>query len=313
MPAEVIAQTGPGATVAPTPKAAPVVAAPVSAAAPMKSPEVMAIEKQLADERRVREVMLAKQKAHLEGTAKKEREGLGPKLARLAEFEKDEQRAKLDPTGYLEKKYGKDWYEVVLAAKLNGGAPTADTVAVKLAEMEEKFESKLKTRDEEARAAAAERQKAIDTQTRREHDAKAGAFFSSVAAEYPSIAGLGTAEEVGKELSRRREVHYEATTKRDESGALIAHGEMLPLQKICELWEGSIVKMAERVAAHAKYAEKFAPKSAVVAPKDVGQPQRRTLSNDLTGSTPARSAPANDIERRERANAAYEAKSKRPL
>jgi hypothetical protein len=310
MPAEIIAQTGPGA-VAPavTPKAAPVVAPP-AAAAPTKSPELLAMEKQLSDERRMREVALQKQKTRLEEGAKKEREGLGPKLARLAEYEKDEQRAKLDPSGYLEKKYGKDWYDVVINAKLNGGAPSADVVALKLTEMEEKFEAKLSKRDEEAKAAQAEAVKTQVAEARREQVAFAAEFWASASKEFPLVDGLGTPEQVAAEIARRREAHYDATKKTDADGRFVAHGQILPLQKIAEMWEGQLVSLAQRAAGHAKYAGKFAA-PAVVAPKHVDQ-QRRTLSNDLTGSTP-RSAPVSDSEKRARAIAAYEARSKPPV
>lgn len=313
MPAEVIAQTGPGAvTPTATPKAtpspAPAPAAPV--AAPAKSPEVAALEAKLAESEKRARIMLQRQSEKLTNEAKKEREGLGSKLGRLTELEKREQRAKLDPSGYLADVYGKDWYDIVINAKLNNGAPTADAVALKLAEVEEKFESKLKARDEAQTKALAEREAASVAESRREQLAVASEFWTNGSKDYPLVEGLGAPEQVAAEIARRREAHYEATMKRDESGRFLAHGQIIPLQKVAELWEAELVKLAERAAGHEKYAGKLAPKPAVAAPKDVGQPQRRTLSNDLTGSTQTRSAPANDSERRARAIAAYEAKSK---
>lgn len=306
MPGEVIAQSGPGAVV--TPKAAPAAAAVVPAAAPAKSPEVVAMEAKLAETERKHRIMLQRQSEKLTGEAKKEREGLGPKLARLAEFEKQEAAAKINKSAYAKAKWGDDWYEQLTNEKINGGAPTADVVASEMAKMEEKFEARLRERDEQAEKARADAELQSVAQSRREQESLASEFWGSVSKDFPLVEGLGTPEEVSKELARRREQHYDSTSKRDESGRLIVHGQILPLQKVVELWEGQLVKLAERAAGHEKYAEKFRPKPAVAAPKDVGQ--RRTLSNDLTGSTPARSAPANDVERRARAIAAFEATRK---
>lgn len=315
MPAEVVTLSGPGAVAksaqATTPAAAPATPAAPAPSAPAKSPEVAALEAKIAESERRARIMLQRQSDKLTGEAKKEREGLGAKLGRLTELEKREQRAKLDPSGYLADVYGKDWYDIVINAKINNGAPTSDAVALKLAEMEEKFESKLKERDEQQTKAQQEAQAASVEESRREQKQMASEFWATAGKDFPLVDGLGTPEQVAGEIARRREAHYNATMKQDENGRLVAHGQILPLQKVAELWEAELVKLAERAAGHEKYAGKFAPK--VAAPKDVGQPQRRTLSNDLTGSTPARSAPANDIERRERANAAYEARSKRPL
>lgn len=304
MPSEVISQSGPGATQTQAPVPAPT---PV---APQKSAELLAAEKNLSDERRIREVMLAKQKAHLEGAAKKEREGLGSKMSRLTELEKMHAQAKLNPEAFLKGVYGDDWYDRVVQTKLNGGVPTADVLASEVARLEEKFEARLKSRDEELAKSQVESSRAAVEQSRREQVSLAGEFWTSSEAEYPLVAGLGTAEQIAPELARRRESHYDSTSKRDENGRLIAHGQVIPLQKVAELWEAQLVQLAERAAGHQKYADKFAPKSVVAAPKHVDQQQRRTLTNDLTGSTPARSAPATDIERRQRAIAAYEAKSK---
>jgi hypothetical protein len=285
-------------------------AAPSSPVAPQKSPEVVAIEKQLSDERRIREVMLAKQKAHLEGAAKKEREGLGSKMSRLTELEKMHAQAKLNPEAFLKGVYGDDWYDRVVQTKLNGGVPTADVLASEVSRLEEKFEAKLKARDEEHAKSQQESTRAAVEQSRREQVSLAGEFWTSASKDFPMVDSLGTADQVAAEIARRREAHYDATSKRDEEGRLIAHGQVLGLQKVAELWEAQLVGLAERAAGHEKYAGKFVKQPAVAAPKHVDQQQRRTLTNDLTGSTPARSAPANDIERRQRAIAAYEAKSK---
>ncbi len=309
MPAEVIAQTGPGAV---APKAITPAAAPVAPSAPptAKPPEVVALEAKIAESERRARIMLQRQADKLTGEAKKEREGLSAKLGRLTELEKERATAKLNKSAYLKSLYGDDWYEQVMAEKANGGAPAADVVASELARLREEFDAKLAKRDEDAKKHSETQRNQGVEQARRQLTGDAAQLWQAKASEFPLVDGLGTPEQIASELASRVEKHYLRTTKRDDEGRILSDGEIVPLQKMAELWEAELVRLAERAAGHSKYAEKFAPKPAVVAPKDVGQPQRRTLSNDLTGSTPARSAPASEAERRARAIAAYEAKGR---
>ncbi len=315
MAIEVIAKSGPGAVAPVAPKTvAPVTPAAPSAPPASKSPEVAALETKLADERRIRDVMLQKQKGVLSAEAKKERDGFGAKLTRLGELEKMHAQAKLNPEAFLKGVYGEGWYDAVVSAKLNNGVPTADVLASEIAKVEEKFEAKFKAREEElakqtAAQSAAQREAELN-QARRQLTAEAAQVWKAKADEYPLVAGLGTPEAIAAELARRAEAHYNRTTKKDETGSILVDGEVPSLQKLAESWEGELVALAERAAAHAKYAGKFALKSAAPVSPNVVQQPRRTLSNDLTGRTPARSAPANDSEKRERAIAAFEARSK---
>lgn len=309
MPAEVIAQSGPGAsrangsngaaqapvvTIKPT---VPVAPAPVVPAEPQ---EVAALRLEVARTKKASDALAMKQqRAHAE-----EKKTFGEKLSRLSELEKQDAQFKLNKTAYLEAKLGKDWYDQIVAEKINGGAPTADIVASELAKMEEKFEAKLAAKDAEQRKAQDAAQAQAVTQAERQLAAEGGQFFKSKSADFPLVADLGTPEQVGAELARRLKTHFHATTQRDESGQILMDGEILSLQKIAESWEGSLVALAKKAAAHAKYAEQFKPNA---APKSAAQPvERRTLSNDLTGSTPSREPPRSDAERRERALNAWQ-------
>lgn len=308
MPAEVIAQVGPGAV---TPKAvAPAAPAPPAAppsAPPAKSPEVVAFEKQLADERKVRDVMMAKQKAALEGGMKKEREGLGQKMNRLGELEKMHAQAKLNPEAFLKGVYGDDWYDRVIAAKLNGGVPTAGVLADEIAKVEERVEAKWKARDEEAKQAADAQRQQSQANARRELQSEAAQFWKASATDFPVLEGLGDAGRVSALLAERIESHYHSTVERDEAGQLVRNGQILSMKQAAEALETQILGLAEKAVAAPKYADRFKPKVAVApAVRPHAEQPRRTLSNDLTGSTPARSAPANESEKRARAIAAFE-------
>ncbi len=313
MPAEVIAQTGPGATAPVTPKPAapavpPAAAAPAPSAPPPKPPD-----EKVADERRVREVMLARQKAQLEGAAKKEREGFGQKLTRLGELEKERAQAKLNPEAFLKSVYGDGWHEHLMAVKLNGGVPTADVLADEIARVEERVEAKWKARDEEARKAAESQRVQSVEGARRQLHSEATQFWKTAANDFPVLEGLGDAGRVSALLAERIESHYNSTVERNEAGQLLRDGQVLSMKEAAAALEDQILGLAEKAVAAPKYAERFKPK--VVAPvapavRPHAEQPRRTLSNDLTGSTPARSAPANDSERRARAIAAYEATRK---
>jgi hypothetical protein len=186
-----------------------------------------------------------------------------------------------------------------VSARLNNGAPTAGAVKTEIDKLRDEFEARLKAKDEDLEKKTAAQQQQSVEQARRQVQAEAAGFWESTGKEFPLLEGLGTPAQIAAELARRVEAAYHATTKRDESGRILVGGEILPLQKVAELWEGELVAVAEKAAASEKYAGRFKP-------KDVGQPQGRTLSNDLTGTTPGqRQPPASDEERRARAVSAY--------
>lgn len=298
------------ATVTPT----PVEAKPSSTPAPAQgttssTPDPLASEREkLANERKMLEIRMQRnQKKYAEDFKAKEA-ALAEKEAKLAAFEKEKAQAKLNKTAYLKSLYGDDWYDQIVSEKLNGGAPTASTVALEVDRLREEFDAKLKKelaqRDEKAKQAeSAQQQRALE-EARREVASDASRFWTAKQAEYPLMSGIGTPEQIAFELASRVEKHYLATIKRDEEGRVVADGEILPLQKVAELWEGALVKVVERAATSEKYAGKFQ--------KSAAQPQSRTLSNDLTGTTPGpRTPPATLDEKRERAYAAYAAAARK--
>ncbi len=299
MPADIVTPSAfsPAAAKTVTPAApvkapvAPVVATPP--ATPVESPEVLKLRADLIHAKRLNDAIAKKQR---DGFAK-EKEGFGPKLTRLGELEKLHAQAKLNPEAFLKGVYGDDWYDRVVQTKVNGGAPTAGVLADEIAKMEEKFEAKLKARDEES-AKQSEAQKAQGlVDARRQVANMAGQFWTAKGSEFPLIEALGTSEQIAQALADRVESHYLSTVKRDESGRIVVDGEVLPVQTIAAQWHSHLAK------AHEKYAEL---QKKVAPPSIHDQPSRSTLSNELTGTTPGPRQPATSIEeKRARAEAAY--------
>ena len=280
--------------------------APVKAAPPAEPPEVAKLKSDLAWAKRQADIIANKQKAQFA----KEKEGFGAKLSRLAELEKQEANFKLNKSSYLKAKLGDDWYDQIVNEKINGGAPTADIVQAELAKMREEFDAARKADKEAIEKERQEANSAALHDARRQVVAESSRFWTAKGSEYPLIDGLGTPQQIGGELAARIERAYMASIEKDENGRVVVDGTAPSVHKIAEDWEGELVKLAERAASHAKYAARFGK----VAPplKSEAQPQRRTLSNDLTTSTPGqRPPPANQDEKRARAEAAYLAARKK--
>lgn len=308
------AQTVTNATVVPRPLGKPSgTPAPVEAITTPTVDPLKVERERLADEKRILEVKMARlQRKHVEESKTKEKTW-GEKLSKLTEYEKRDAQAKINKTAYLESLYGKDWYDQIVAEKLNGGAPTADVVASEIAKLREEFEARLTAKDAERTKALEESAKQSASHARQQLRSDGMAFWKNSGKEFPALEGLGGEEEIGQMLAQRLEQHYNSTCKRDEDGRILADGEILSLKQVAEALEAQVLSLAEKAVHHAKYAERLGPKKAQPATPAVGGPsyaqssaQRRTLSNDMTASTTTtRAPPVSDEERRERAAAAY--------
>lgn len=254
-----------------------------------------------------------KERAHVQTLRKhaEEKKTLGEKLSRLAELEKREQSAKLNPVAFLKSIYGDGWYDIATKAKLDG-IPPADLVASELEKVKEEFHKELSTRDEQAAQARAE-------SARQALAADAHAFVAASGKEYPVFEGYQP-EAIAKLLAQRVESEYNLAYKRNEATG--APTTPISIKAAADLVESELVAIAERVAASEKYraklAEKFKPSAPAPAAPAAAKPQRpepqqrHTLSNDLTGTTPSKTAPLSDAERLERAITARDAARKRP-
>lgn len=243
-----------------------------------------------------------------------EKKTWGEKLSRLDSLEKMHREAKINPEGFLKSVYGDSWYDTVVAAKLNGGVPTADVLASEIARAKEEIRSEFTAKDAEREKASAEAARQAEADARQQLHSEMREFLKASGKDYPAFRAIGSEEHVATLLARRIESEYKRTERRDEtSGKLLMPGKILTTKEAADLLESDLLALAEETAAHEKYQPKLREKLQPKQPPPGGSSQRpdpqqrRTLSNDLTGSTPGRAPAMTDAERRERALAAINA------
>lgn len=300
MTVEVVTKSGPAATVKPTTPAAP-----VAPAAP--TPEALALKSErekFEHQKRVDEVKLKRLSQKVNSEREAEKKTWGEKLSQVERFEKLKANAKLNPEPYFREILGDAYYEKLTEMRISGGAPAADIVAAKVAELEEKFEGKLKGLDEErkkqeqAQRDEAKKREAGETDQRLR--AVMSQFWEANETEYPAIAAEGyTKQQISEALAKEVRRQFNASAEVDaETGEVLKEGVAPNLKALADKWEEGLVSRSKKVASLPKYAVPAGAKSEVQQP-------RRTLSNDLTGSTPGRQTPATtEAERMQRAIAA---------
>lgn len=257
-----------------------------------------------------------------------DRKTTGERLSKLSELEKRENQARLNPPEFLKSIYGDNWHEVVNESKING-VPPAQLLQAEMDKMREEFEAKLRARDEEGtKSLQAQQQKELD-QARSNIRIAAEEFYAASAAEYPILERIGDKTAVAQTLAQRIEKEFRSSIQYDEAGNLIRQGRVLTAKEAAELIEGEMLAVAEAAMKAEKYKSRFAPKPTdLTAEKkseslklkqqptsqqqSSGQQPRKSLSNEITGSTkdeaPTRLTPD---ERRRRALAAYAAERER--
>ena len=254
-----------------------------------------------------------------------DRKTTGERLSKLAELEKRESQARLNPPAFLRSIYGDNWHEVVNESKING-VPPADLIQSEMSRMRDEFEAKLKARDDESTSRLQAQQQQALEQARANIRMEAEEFYAASGAEYPILERLGGKEAVARAIAQRIEHEFHATAKRDEYMRIVKQGRVLTTKEAAELIEGEMLAVAEAAMKAEKYKSRFAPKPPDLTaekkseslklkqqptsqqPQSSGQQPRKSLSNDITGSTkddaPTRLTPE---ERRQRALAAFAA------
>jgi hypothetical protein len=250
-----------------------------------------------------------------------DRKATGERLSKLGELEKREQQAKLNPTAYLKSLYGDDWHQVVTDAKING-VPPAQLVEDALSKMREEFEAKLKARDDEgSKSLRAQQEQALE-QARASIRLEAEDFYEALGKDYPILERLGDKAAVARAIAQRIESEFHASAKRNEGGAVIRQGKVMTSKEAAEAIEGEMLAVAEAALKAEKYKARFAPKppdlsttkqAATVSStqqqsrqqQSNGQQPRKSLSNDITGST--KDETAHRLTPQERRQAALDA------
>ena len=298
--------------VVPTPKSVTPTPAPVATPpAPDSDAKYKALETDF--QRKSREAITERRKAATLAT-----EAAAAK-AELAAMKKAEEQLRLDPPGYLKAKLGDKWHESINEMVANGGAPTANIMQLELQKIREENDAKWKARDD-AEAAARESGKTQATeQARRSIFADAAAFYRATGKEFPILAELGSETAVARTIAQRIESEFHRTTELDADGNVLRGGKVLTPAEAAELIEADVLKWTRAAGSHEKYKAKLQPPpaSSTVVPskQQQGQQQpsqvRRSLTNNITGSTSPVTPPLSAKERRERVLAAYEAARKK--
>ena len=183
----------------------------------------------------------------------------------------------------------------------------AALVKQEMDKLREENDAKWKARDDaEATARETAKTEGVE-QARRSIFADAAAFYRAKTADYPLLAKLGSEPKVASVLAQRIEAEFHA------------QGKILTVIEAAELVEGEVLEWAREAGKHEKYKTKLQPvaPSSTVAPskQQQGQQQqsqvRRSLTNQITGSTAPVTPPLSAQARRERVLAAYEAARKK--
>jgi hypothetical protein len=207
--------------------------------------------------------------------------------AEFEEWKSARANSKRDPVSFLKKEYGDDWYDKMTELRLSGGKVTPELLGeamdAKIAALEKKHEEAGRKQLEEQKAQVLrESEQSFHAWKDEVHD-----FVRQQADAY--------------ELINHFEVHDRVTAK--------IQSEFAKTQKLITPKDAAdaIEKQLEEAAGKSKKLGK-APAAPVSADKRNDPLQRRTLSNDMTGSTPAaKPPPVDDAERRRRALAAMDA------
>lgn len=301
---------------APVVKPAPVATTVVAsdAAKTVETPEQKEAALKTAQEnferqKRVEEIKLKRLADKNKSDREAERKTWGEKLSAAEKFEKLKERAKLNPDAVARELWGDKYYDMMSEQKLNGNAPTAATIAETIDGLEEKLEKKYIAREEERKQKEqAERKEAAEREIKQAEQSAfhiAAAFWKDNGKEYPALQG--TPEYIAANIAQAIRVHYEDTIQWNENKtAILRDGELWDPKEVAERWEASVLSHHAEIAKTAKYAEKLKSPVSVPGSQDVAQKVSRTLTNDLTGTTPGpKTKAASDEERRERANAAF--------
>jgi hypothetical protein len=305
------------------PTAAPVVATPVTPAA---APAPVVDAPKTVSEEEYRKLRIDRDRI-VKAKITKEREWLtkekdyGEKAGRLAEYEKNHQNAKLNVPAYLQSLYGDNWYDTVVEAKLSGVSP-ANLMAGEIQKLREEMTEKLSAKDKAIERSQHESQTRAVDQARRQLSAEASSFYESNMNEYPIFAKFGDAKSIANTLAQRIEAEYHRSTQLDpETHEVLRDGRVMTVKEAADALENELVALAEEAASHEKYRGKLTakltpPKTPATVPSKSQQPlsevaqkpqQRRTLSNQITGSTQEPKAKLSLNERRAKALAAFDA------
>lgn len=235
----------------------------------------------------------------------REKQTFGEKLKQADEYERLKREARINKGAVAQKLWGEKWRDELMAEEVNGGVPSRESVAYELEQRDRSWEEKLAARE-------AEQRKAQEDATQRSLQAQIKAFRAELteeaktkAGDYPIFGQFKTPDALGDTLMRYIQNEVDRTTQKDsETGEIVRHGRVMSFKEAAEALESDMLAIADNAFGHEKYAPKFrerlqpqkpsgtvpnvakSSQSVSQGSQSVSQP-RKTLSNDLTGSTPS--------------------------
>lgn len=308
------------APVAATPSTTTQPTAPAAPAAPVPpSPEAARLAemerelRRLQSERdaKVKEGVIERRKFAAEQKAARER------LAKLEQLERREQLAKLNPEDFLKGIYGDNWYDTVVSTRMNG-VPPAQLIASEIEKLREENRTAWSQRDAQQREAQERAAREAASRQMGEVKTSMAQWAEANLGELPALAGrLGDSRAVGEAIFAHARAAWDSTAKYDEAGNMVTPGKVLSFAEAARELEAKEVELLEKLAQHEKLRPRLTgggkPESVAAssvkqqsAPSNQQQ-SRRTLSNDITGSTPGRQPATTAAEKRARAVAAFNA------
>ena len=250
-----------------------------------------------------------------------EKKGFGEKLKAADEYEKMKRMAKANPQAFLKHWYGDDAPNALMAVQANGGQPTPEMLQYELERVREEtraeFQKELEARDAKAKEAQSAATQQREQQARQQLRREAAAFWKDSGKDYPALEHYGDANAIADIIADRIESEWRKSIQRDDAGNVVSAGNVLTAKEVADKVEAEILSHAEKVFAAEKYKQKWQTQTATpqpvkpqqslsgVAQQSGKQQPRRTLTNDLTGSTPGRQPATTEEERQARAKAAF--------
>lgn len=317
--------TGATATGTQTPAPAPAVVTPTPAPAPavQTTSEVESLRAKLAEAEQ-REVSEKKTRIVESRQWQREKLTMGEKLSRADKYDRLTKLAGADKLAAARELFGDNALQALNELAANGGAPTAAGAAMMAEQAAKDAVDQLRAEQAEKDRVAQDAQKQAEATDRQQASAEGAMYFENVGIkDFPLLKALGDKTKVGNVLLAQftpaEMARYRQAMAVDDVDARVAM-----MKTVAARLESTMYQVAELAAADEKYAPKLREKltpaqkaannSPVVAGKppqqsqqEQTQPQgRRSLSNDMTGSTPPNAPEVlSDDERMKRAIAKY--------
>lgn len=246
-----------------------------------------------------------------------EKKTMGGRLKLADEHERLMREKDINPISAAKALWGDGWWDKLQQVQANGGAPTAESVALEIERAEKRGEERLTQREEAAKRQREEAAQQAEQSVRTGVRADASVAYEQLAEQYPLFVELGDKDRVAQIVANQIQgpdfARYRAAL---EMGDVDTCATLM--RKAFDKLEGSMLSIADRAAGSEKYQGKLREKltppktqgtvspvvksTAVSSAAAPSQQPRRSLSNDLTGSTPG-DAPKHRTDEERRADA----------